>query len=235
MKKTLIASALLTIISVGYADPDTNAQSLPSPAATTTSTTTTSTTTVPATTATTTAVVIDCQYHIPATTTNIEQSVVTHWAQNATVQAFEFDPVQFDSQLDKLKLCFTDQGWQGFNDALQKSGNINAIKSQKLTVSSQVDGDVKIIPIKDNQWKLTVPMQVVYQNDKEKLTQLLSVDLLVGRKVSGDLGIMQIIATPRTPTTAALGAPAPAQSVPTPVVTTPAATTTTTTTQTTEQ
>lgn len=42
-------------------------------------------------------------------------------------------------------------------------------------------------------------MQVVYQNDKEKLTQLLSVDVLVGRKVTGNLGIMQMIATPRTP------------------------------------
>ena len=73
-----------------------------------------------------------------------------------------------------------------------------AIQSQHLTVTSMADGDVKINPIKDNQWKITVPLQVAYQNDKEKLTQLLTVDLLIGRKVNGDLGIMQMIATPRT-------------------------------------
>jgi len=39
-------------------------------------------------------------------------------------------------------------------------------------------------------------LQVVYQNDKEKLTQKLNVDLLIGRKMSGDLGIMQMIAIP---------------------------------------
>ena len=101
--------------------------------------------------------------------------------------------------MGSLKNCYTDQGWQGFNEALQKSGNITAIKSQNLTVSSQVDGDLKLNAIKDNQWKVTIPLQVVYQNDKEKLTQLLTVDLLIGRKISGDLGIIQMIAAPRDP------------------------------------
>lgn len=143
------------------------------------------------------APVINCKYRIPAETTNIEQSLISTWAGKAAVQSFDFNPATIDDELVELKPCYTDQGWQGFNDALQKSGNVAAIKSQHLTVSSQVDGDVKINPIKDNQWKVTVPMQVVYQNDKEKLTQLLTVDLLIGRKISGDLGIMQMIAAPR--------------------------------------
>ncbi len=143
------------------------------------------------------AAVIDCKYRIPAETTNIEQSLLSTWAGKAAVQSFNFNPTTIDEELGALKLCYTEQGWQGFNDALQKSGNVNAIKLQHLTVSSQVDGELKVNVIKDNQWKVTVPLQVVYQNDKEKLTQLLAIDLLVGRKVSGDLGIMQMIATPR--------------------------------------
>lgn len=170
--------------------------------------------------------VIDCQYRIPADTTTIEQSLISTWAKKAAVQSFEFNPATIDEELGVLKACYTDQGWQGFNDALQKSGNINAIKTQRLTVSSQVDGEITITPSKDNQWKVTVPMQVVYQNDKEKLTQLLSVDLLIGRKISGDLGIMQMIATPR-PTVAQ-------QPAAEPVAATPAAAATTTTTVTTE-
>ena len=157
--------------------------------------------------------VIDCKYRLPAETSNIEETLVSTWAQKAASQSFDFNPATIDEELTTLKTCYTDQGWQGFNDALQKSGNISAIKSQHLTVSSQVDGEITINTVKDNQWKVTVPLQVVYQNDKEKLTQLLAVDLVIGRKISGDLGIMQMIATPRKDT-GSQQAPTTTESVP---------------------
>jgi hypothetical protein len=141
--------------------------------------------------------VINCEYRIPAETKTIDQSLVITWSEKALTQAFDFDPNNLDTQLQKLQACFTEQGWTGFNTALQKSGNLEAIKSQKLTVSSHVDGQVIVTEAKDNQWKINLPLQVVYQNDKEKVTQLLSVDLTVGRKINGDLGITQMIAAPR--------------------------------------
>jgi len=144
------------------------------------------------------APVINCEYKIPTQTKTIEQSIVITWAEKATTQAFDFDPANVDNQVQKLKPCFTEQGWSGFNSALEKSGNVEAIKTQKLTVSSQVDGQTQVTEAKDNQWKITLPLHVVYQNDKEKVTQLLSINLTVGRKASGDLGIIQMIATPRT-------------------------------------
>ena len=198
MKKTLLYTAMFTLLCSGvYAD------NIPTPASATMPTTQPAPkeSSIP-------APVIDCQYRIPAETASVEQSLLSTWAEKAVVQSFDFNPATLDEQLAKLKLCFTDQGWQSYNDALQKSGNINAIKTQHLSVSSQTDGKLKINPVKENQWKITVPIQVVYQNDKEKITQLLSVDLLVGRKVSGDLGIMQIIATPRV--AAGSAAPMPA-------------------------
>ena len=147
------------------------------------------------------APVINCEYKIPAQTKTIEQSLVLTWSEKAATQVFDFDPANVDSQVEKLKACFTDQGWVGFNSALEKSGNLEAIKTQKLTVSSQIDGQTQITAAKDNQWKLTLPLHVVYQNDKEKVTQLLNVNLTIGRKISGNLGIIQMIATPRTATT----------------------------------
>lgn len=143
------------------------------------------------------APVINCMYRIPATST-IDEATLSIWAQKAAIQSFDFNPTDLDMQIDKLKPCFTDEGWKGFREALDKSGNLAAIKSQRLTVSSLLDGKMNSTSVKENQWKVTLPMHVVYQNDKEKLTQLLSVDLLIGRKKSGDLGIMQLIATPRT-------------------------------------
>lgn len=218
MKKTLIYTAMFAAMyTVAYADN-------PAPTNATTPTTTTSTASAPATTPASATVnsptkmpnttttpattpssiptpqatpVIDCKYRIPAETTTIENNLISTWAGKAVVQSFSFNPATVDDDLTEMKNCYTEQGWQGFNDALQKSGNIEAIKSQHLTVSSQIDGDVAVAAVKDNQWKVTVPLQVVYQNDKEKLTQVLTVDLLIGRKISGDLGIMQMIATPR--------------------------------------
>jgi hypothetical protein len=143
------------------------------------------------------APVINCEYKIPAQTKVIDQTLVLSWSEKAVTQAFDFDSANVDNQMLKLKECFTDQGWAGFNTALLKSGNIEAIKTQKLTVSSQVDGQTQIIEAKDNQWKITMPLQVVYQNDKEKVTQLLNVNVTIGRKISGDLGMIQMIANPR--------------------------------------
>lgn len=153
---------------------------------------------------------MNCQYRIPLETTDIAPMTVTSWAEKAVVQSFDFNPDVIDTQLAALKNCFTDQGWLGFNDALQKSGNVKAIQAQHLTVSSMLDGKSNIEIQKANQWKVTLPIQVVYQNDKEKLTQVLNVILLVGRKVNGDLGILQLVATPRPAAATAAAAPAPA-------------------------
>lgn len=172
---------------------------IPTPPTNTISTTTTSTTT---TVAPTVPAPLNCQYHIPAATTNIDNKLVSDWGVQAIVQSFDFSPQTLPTQLAMLQNCFTDQGWKGFNDALQKSGNIAAIKTQNLTVSSQPNGQPTVTMMKDNQWKLNLPLQVVYQNDKQKLTQILTVDVLIGRKMNGDLGIMQMIATPKPAATA---------------------------------
>ncbi|WP_133127005.1 DotI/IcmL family type IV secretion protein [Legionella nagasakiensis] len=194
MNKTILCSALAAILGFpAYADNTAPNTSTSSMQALQTLPNTEDTATPQAST------VINCEYHIPADKTDIDPELIKSWAEKATVQSFDFNSPALDQELEKLKACFTEQGWQGFHTALEQSGNINAIKTQKLSVSSQVDGEIKINPVKENQWKVTVPLQVVYQNDKQKLTQLLSVDVLIGRKVSGDLGIMQMIATPRLP------------------------------------
>lgn len=143
------------------------------------------------------APVINCDYKIPAQNKTIDQALVLNWSEKAITQAFTFNADFVDAQMQKLQACFTEQGWTGFNTALQKSGNLAAIKSQKLNVSSKIDGQALITESQNNQWNIILPVVVTYQNDKEKVSQLLSVDLTVGRKITGDLGITQMIATPR--------------------------------------
>ncbi len=140
---------------------------------------------------------VNCDYTIAPEQKSIDPMTLEKWVKYAAIQSFSLSSNQLDTQMDALKKCYTKQGWQGFNEAMDKSGNLKAIEAQKLTLKSQIDGKVAVQQTKENQWKATVPLSVKYQNDKQKLTQLLSVDLIIGRKVSGDLGIMQMIATPR--------------------------------------
>ncbi|MCL9682775.1 DotI/IcmL family type IV secretion protein [Legionella maioricensis] len=140
---------------------------------------------------------INCNYKIPAENTKIDEELVLTWAKKATAQSFDFNSSSIDTQLQELQSCYTEKGWNEFKTALQKSGNIEAIKIQKLVVNSEVDGQPQLLETKDNQWKVTLPLHVAYQNDKDKLVQLLNVNLTIGRKITGELGIMQMIATPR--------------------------------------
>ncbi len=140
--------------------------------------------------------VMSCDTHFPKDTKVIDSAIMESWATTAALQSFRFDPASIEPQLLALKPCYTDQGWQGFNDALKKSGNLDAIKSKQLVVSSQLGGKANLQAVKENQWKITIPLQVIYQNTQQKITQSLTVDLLVSRKASGDLGIMQLIAIP---------------------------------------
>lgn len=196
MNKTLLCSVILTVLSTPLCAADAPAPTETSPATPVQTDAPNQAQATPASEAPSNQP-INCDYKIPAEKSDISTSLVQTWAEYATVKSFEMDASTLDQQMIELEKCFTKQGWEGFHTALEKSGNLNAIKTQKLTVSSQVDGQVRINPAKANQWKVTIPLEVVYQNDKQKLTQLLSVDALIGRKVSGDLGIMQLIATPR--------------------------------------
>ena len=158
--------------------------------------------------------VVNCNTHIAAGTTEIKDSFLTQWAQQAIIRSFSFNPENIQAQLDTLKSCYTEQGWKGFNDAIQSSGNLDAINTQKLAVSSQSEGPATISSEKGGQWKIALPIQVTYQNQAEKVTQHLNIDLLVGRKPNGDLGIMQLIATAKD--LGQIPQPAPAQPLATP-------------------
>lgn len=156
----------------------------------------------PSTTTTTTVTTtapqgpINCDYHIPPEVNPVAKDLVLRWSEKAAIQSFNFDYNALSGQLVSLKGCYTDQGWQGFNDALQKSGNLDTIKTQQLMVTSSLNGTSQISEVKENQWKVSVPIQVTYENRKEKISQQLIINLIVGRKLSGDLGIMQMVAIP---------------------------------------
>jgi len=180
MKKTSLAIALLVLIpALGFAKEE---------VATPNETPGLATPPVPA--------VIDCQYQLPENTASVEQALITTWAKKALVQSFQFVPENMNAELEALKSCYTDQGWEAFNEALKTSGNLEAIRSNNLNVTSKISGEIHVENIKDKQWKVSMPLKVTYENNEKHLLQVLNVDLLIALKKSGSFGIMQVIAAP---------------------------------------
>ncbi|KTD72846.1 DotI/IcmL family type IV secretion protein [Legionella tucsonensis] len=142
---------------------------------------------------------INCDYRISAETQKIDKTLVVSWAKYAVLHSFDFNFLSFDSQLKNLKVCYTQNGWISFMNALKDSGNINSIKTQNLMVSSILDGEVQFIEDQENQWKMNVPIKVFYKNDKEEETHFLNVYITISWRNAFKLGIAQIIATPRFP------------------------------------
>lgn len=140
---------------------------------------------------------INCQYKLAKDNNAVEQTLISTWAEHAAIQSFQFNPDQLQAEMDALKPCYTDQGWKAFNEALKTSGNLDAIRSNRLTVTSQVSGTAIVEAIKDKQWKASVPLKVTYQNQEKEVLQTLNVELLITLNKSGSLGIMQVIAVPK--------------------------------------
>lgn len=143
--------------------------------------------------------VINCQYHFSKALKTIDHSVIETWAKQAALQIFELSSAHTEADLEALKPCFTDQGWQGFNLAFQKSGNLEAIKAQQLDVHATLKGQPVFETTQENLWKISIPIDVSYQSKTETRHQSLSVHLLITRKSSGDLGIQQVVAAPTQP------------------------------------
>ncbi|MCC5791505.1 MAG: DotI/IcmL family type IV secretion protein [Legionellaceae bacterium] len=140
---------------------------------------------------------IDCNLTYPADKKDIAPEVIQRWAEQATLQTFTMQPDQLDQQLAALEKCFTVTGWQGFKNALEKSGNLKAIKEENLNVSALVNGQLAIQDSQDDQWSVVVPVDVTYKNDKTAINQALTVNLTITRKEDGGFGIMQVIAAPK--------------------------------------
>jgi hypothetical protein len=142
-------------------------------------------------------VAINCSYKVPKDMSTVDPALIKQWAEYAATQSFQFDPANLKSELTALKACYTDQGWKAFNEALKTSGNLDAIQSNNLKVTSKITGTSNVQDIKNKQWKVSIPMDVSYKNKDKQLLQSLNVDLLVSLQKSGLFGIMQVIAVPK--------------------------------------
>lgn len=140
---------------------------------------------------------VNCGSLIPASPSENRRKFVKKWSAYVAKQAFALNYTTVDFDIAQIKDCFTDNGWDNFKSALEHSGNIPMIKANLLTSTSQIIDPIAIQHIKDeSRWEIDVPMQIVYQNDKKKMTQMISVHLNILELPNHQLNVLQIMGNP---------------------------------------
>ena len=71
----------------------------------------------------------------------ITQKLITQWASIATKNIYTIDFNKFQSQLDNMKVYFTDAGWSSFYDALNQSQLLGMIKKNKQEMTGVITND----------------------------------------------------------------------------------------------
>jgi intracellular multiplication protein IcmL len=129
-------------------------------------------------------------------------SVVLNWATQSITKAYTFSFSNYRAQLQDSRDVFTGKGWEGFQLALEESGNLRTVIDNKL-VTTAVPRGAPII-IAEGQlggnyaWKIQLPMLVTYQSASTRTTQDLLVSAIISRRSELEhpmgLGVAQIIA-----------------------------------------
>jgi Type-IV b secretion system, inner-membrane complex component len=144
---------------------------------------------------------IDCNLKLSDDEKDIKQDLIKKWAQSAAIQAFTMNATDLDSQMKELEQCFTKSGWNGFQSALEKSGNLKTIQEEKLSVQASIAGELTVQTPKSNEWSVVIPVDVTYKNAKDSIQQKLNIQMLIEKQKDGALGILQVVAAPQTPKT----------------------------------
>lgn len=114
----------------------------------------------------------------------INREALLEWASRATVSAYTYDVAHYQQQFQNVtQKYFTKDGGKAFLAALTQSGAISNLLSNKLVVTSVVNG----APIILHQgllwgretWRVQVPLLVNYQSASESKTTSYVVSLLI--------------------------------------------------------
>lgn len=140
----------------------------------------------------------------PLNEPNQSDSAILQWANQAAIAAFTFNFVNYRSELQAASGFFTSEGWTQFLQALEDSGNLEAVKAKKLVVSAVATRAPIILQkgILNNRysWRIQMPLLVTYQSASEFSQQNNVVTMLVTRVSTLNsprgIGISQFVVGP---------------------------------------
>lgn len=103
----------------------------------------------------------------------INRQTLLNWASEAATATYTYDQANYQQQIQNaINTYFTAAGGQSFRAALDKSGIINQIVSQKLDVTAVVEQPPAILKsgvlLGHFTWKVQMPILVTYVSASEK-------------------------------------------------------------------
>lgn len=127
---------------------------------------------------------------------------VLSWTTQVITRAYSVSFANHEQQLADIRPNFTEPGWRGFEQALNRSGFVEKILSQQF-VSSAVPQSAPVVVAEGlvdgaYAWRLQVPILVTYQSASSQTSQTVNVQVTVVRRPETEnpkgLGIAQIVA-----------------------------------------
>jgi intracellular multiplication protein IcmL len=126
---------------------------------------------------------------------------VLNWATQAVTKAYSMSFANYGQQLNDLKPNFTDAGWRGYDQAMQRAGFIDGLlKNQYVTSAVPKKAPVVVARGVVNGvfgWRLQIPLIVTFTSANTNSSQEINVEVTVVRRDETEnpqgLGIAQII------------------------------------------
>lgn len=140
----------------------------------------------------------------PLSEPNLADSTVLQWANDAAVAAYTYNFVNYRSELQAASVFFTGDGWDQFQNALQGSNNLLAVKTKKMVVSAIATATPVILKkgLLNGvySWRIQMPLLVTYQSASEFSQQTNIVNMLIIRVSTNNsprgIGIQQFVVSP---------------------------------------
>lgn len=128
---------------------------------------------------------------------------VLNWTTQSVTKAYSMSFANYGQQLNDLKPNFTDAGWRGYEQALQRAGFLDALL-KNLYVTSAVPRKAPVVVargIVDGDgvygWRLQIPLMVTFTSASASSSQEINVEVTVVRRDETEnpagLGIAQIL------------------------------------------
>lgn len=138
----------------------------------------------------------------PLTEPNVTPTSLVNWVTQAVTSAYTLDFYNYQDNIDSLKQYFTFDGYDNYLTALNNSGTLKKIITDKLIVSAVAINTAVILQegMMNNiySWKVQIPLLLNYQGASTTSTQKTVVVNVLINRVPTDLapkgiGIAQIV------------------------------------------
>jgi intracellular multiplication protein IcmL len=138
---------------------------------------------------------------IPLASPIINRQALLNWVSEAASATYTYDQAHYKQQLqDVVSNYFTPTGGKSFTDALQQTGVLTQLVSEKLEVTAVVQNQPSILKsgtlLGRYVWKVQMPLLVTYVTASEKQQYSFIVTMLVVRvptwQSAAGIGIDQI-------------------------------------------